>query len=91
MRSESIPFVSYNGGLGDKIEGQRVVQLLDDDGSRLGVLAWRLASGHALGITEMGIHSPENRLSGLRRQLLNQAPVIGLTPPKHTCDASATR
>ena len=73
MMFESKPFDYYEGGLADKIEGQRVVQLLDDDGSRLGMLAWRLASGHTVEITEMEIHSPENRRSGLGRQLLNQA------------------
>ena len=55
----------------DKIQGQRVVSLIDKDGEQRGELVWRVASGHTVEICEFGIHREGDRRQGWGTRLLN--------------------
>jgi hypothetical protein len=47
--------------------GHRAVRLVDDDGRPRGELAWRLATGPAVEITEFGIYDAADRRQAVRR------------------------
>jgi ribosomal protein S18 acetylase RimI-like enzyme len=72
-RFQVIHFNEYNGELKDKIEGQRVVLLMDEHDTERGSLVWRLASGHTVEITEFGIHTGEDHRQGWGTLLLNES------------------
>lgn len=55
------------------LQGYRAVRLLEKDGTILGELVWRLASGHNIEITEFGIFEEENKQKGWGTQLLEAA------------------
>ena len=55
------------------LDGFRAVQLIDDAGSLRGELVWRLATGHTVEITEMGIFEGSDRRRGHGSALLTAA------------------
>lgn len=57
----------------DYLEGYRAARLLSEDGAILGELVWRVASGHNIEITEMGIFEGDNRRKGWGTRLLEAA------------------
>ena len=57
----------------DYLQGYRAIRLLEEDGTILGELVWRVASGHNIEITEFGIFEAENRRKGWGTQLLEAA------------------
>ncbi len=57
----------------DYLQGYRAVRLLAEDGTILGELVWRVASGHNIEITEFGIFEEENKRKGWGTQLLEAA------------------
>lgn len=57
----------------DYLQGYRAVRLLKEDGTILGELVWRVASGHNIEITEFGIFEEGNRRQGWGTQLLEAA------------------
>ena len=57
----------------DYLHGYRAVRLLEEDGTILGELVWRLASGHNIEITEFGIFEEANKRKGWGTQLLEAA------------------
>jgi len=54
----------------DVFRGYKAVQLLDDTGTMRGELVWRLATGDAVEITEMGIFDQADRRQGWASMLL---------------------
>lgn len=72
LKVETIPFKDHNGELKDKIEGQRVVLLVDENGDPRGELVWRIASGYTVEICEFGIHREEDRRHGWGTKLLDE-------------------
>ena len=57
----------------DYLQGYRAVRLLKGNGTILGELVWRVASGHNIEITEFGIFEEENRRKGWGTRLLEAA------------------
>ncbi len=57
----------------DYIDGQRALQLMDSQGRERGELVWRLATGHTVEITELGIYDPQDRRQGWGSKLLEAA------------------
>jgi len=57
----------------DYLEGYRAVRLIDEEGCLRGELVWRLATGHTVEITEMGLFAEEDRGIGLGTRLLEAA------------------
>ena len=55
------------------LDGFRAVRLVDDAGSLRGELVWRLATGHTVEITEMGIFDGSDRRRGHGSALLAAA------------------
>jgi ribosomal protein S18 acetylase RimI-like enzyme len=54
----------------DYLQGYRAVRLLEEDGTILGELVWRVASGHNIEIMEFGIFEEDNRWQGWGTRLL---------------------
>ena len=65
-------FKDHNGELRDKIEGQRVLLLMDQDGGLRGELVWRVASGHTIEICEFFIHREEDQRHGWGTMMLKE-------------------
>jgi ribosomal protein S18 acetylase RimI-like enzyme len=57
----------------DYIDGQRALQLLDEQRHIRGELVWRVATGHTVEITEFGILNPKDRRQGWGSKLLQTA------------------
>ena len=57
----------------DCLQGYRAVRLLEENGTILGELVWRVVSGHNIEITEFGIFEEENRRKGWGTRLLEVA------------------
>ena len=57
----------------DYLQGYRAVRLLEEDGTILGELVWRVVSGHNIEITEFGVFEEENRRKGWGTRLLEAA------------------
>ena len=57
----------------DYLQGYRAVRLLEEDGTILGELVWRVVSGHNIEITEFGIFEEDNRRQGWGTRLLEAA------------------
>ena len=55
----------------DYLQGYRAVRLLAEDGTILGELVWRVASGHNIEITEFGIFEEENKRKGWGTQAVS--------------------
>lgn len=70
---KKIQFRDHNGELRDKIEGQRVLLLMDDQGIQRAELVWRIASGYTVEICEFFIHREEDQRQGWGTRLLNEA------------------
>ena len=70
---KKIHFRDHNGELKDKIEGQRVLLLVDGQDVERGELVWRVASGHTVEICEFFIHREEDQRQGWGTRLLNEA------------------
>jgi ribosomal protein S18 acetylase RimI-like enzyme len=56
----------------DTFEAHRAVQMIDDSGAMQGELVWRLATGQAVEITEMGIFDESYRRRGWGGKLLEE-------------------
>ena len=57
----------------DYLQGYRAVRLLAEDGTILGELVWRVASGHNIEITEFGIFEEDSKRKGWGTRLLEAA------------------
>ena len=57
----------------DYLQGYQAVRLLEEDGTILGELVWRVVSGHNIEITEFGIFEEENKRKGWGTRLLEAA------------------
>ena len=69
---KKLQFRDHNGELKDKIEGQRVLLLVDDQDVERGELVWRIASGYTVEICEFFIHREEDQRKGWGTRLLNE-------------------
>ena len=57
----------------DYLQGSRALRLLQENGKILGELVWRVASGHNIEITELGISEEKNKRKGWDTRLLEAA------------------
>ncbi len=72
LHTRVIPFHSLREEYKDKIDGQRAVLLVDENGKDRGELVWRIASDHTVEICEFGILNKDDRRQGWGTRLLNE-------------------
>jgi ribosomal protein S18 acetylase RimI-like enzyme len=64
-------FAEHKQSYKDKIEGQRVVSFVDDEGNQRAELVWRVASGYTVEICEFAINREEDRRQGWGTKLMD--------------------